>query len=92
MREPRFSTGRTRYRVGWFGRLILQVEIIETRIGRTGAHFHSMSWVDARCEDFCLDAELFSRAPVPFVGQAPAKLRPYRPTVPPTTPPSPPRR
>lgn len=57
-------TGRTRYRVGWFGRLVLQVEQIRYWQDDHG-HVPSKSWRDARAADL-LDTSL---QPLPFPGR-----------------------
>jgi hypothetical protein len=60
-------TGRTRYRVGWFGQLVLQAEVLDFRYRDEGETI----WRDARCEDFNAFGELFAKAPVPYPGQRP---------------------
>lgn len=44
-------TGRRRYRRGWFGRLILQVEEKTTWHDRFGDCFIGTEWRDARVQD-----------------------------------------
>ena len=62
-------TGRTRYRSGWFGRLILQVEVLDRRYREDG----DLLWVDARAEDFATPhiLAIFKPAPMPRPGQKP---------------------
>jgi hypothetical protein len=46
-------TGRTRYRIGWFGRLVVQVEYWTTLsvAGQILVRRHVRHWRDARAED-----------------------------------------
>ncbi len=67
-------TGRTRYRVGWFGRLIVQVEYA-TRQPHAGTEGRGTDWLwtgrewrDARCEDFTRSDV---KPPMPYPGQRP---------------------
>ena len=74
-------TGRTRYRVTWLGRLVLQVEVDVTGspwVSQMDIGSHT-SWRDARCEDFNAFGRLFARAPIPFPGQKPAPNPPASP-------------
>lgn len=74
-------TGRTRYRVGWFGRLVLQVELYDFQ------PLH-LFWRDARCDDFNVMGDMFAKAPIPSPGQKPAHVRmPLPKTVPQAPPP-----
>ena len=70
-------TGRTRYRVSWLGRLVLQVEQVRYWESDHG-YVPSKSWRDARADDFVPpeQAGLFKRAPIPFPGQRPTTLLP----------------
>lgn len=72
-------TGRTRYREGWFGRLILQVEV-----DVTGSPLVSQMepgryaiWRDAKAPDFTPDhiRPMFRDAPMPYPGQRPPTER-----------------
>lgn len=55
-------TGKTRYRSGWRGKLILQVEVLVSSVDTCpmtcDSHtFQTTKWRDARVEDLpCLDA------------------------------------
>lgn len=44
-------TGRRRFRRGWFGRLILQVEEKLTWVDYWGDRYANKGWRDARVED-----------------------------------------
>ena len=48
-------TGRSRYRLGWFGKLVLQVEYATLQPHDAGARtdwkWTGRAWRDARCED-----------------------------------------
>lgn len=52
-------TGRTRHRVGWFGKLILQVEYWEERWASDGFGSDELfvCWRDARVEDVTIGEE-----------------------------------
>lgn len=73
-------TGRTRYRVGWFGKLVLQVEYA-TREAHPGTQgrgtdwkWTGRAWRDARCEDFTYmhEADLvFGGRTAPIAGYQP---------------------
>lgn len=87
-------TGRTRYRVGWFGRLVLQVEVDLSGspwISRMDMGAYT-KWRDARCADFNAMGDLFAKAPIPFPGQKPAHVRKPLPKTVPQAPPLPPSR
>jgi hypothetical protein len=62
-------TGRTKYRTGWFGWLILQVEVIDRRYDDEGEAI----WRDAKAEDFAPNhvRQIFRDAPMPYPGQRP---------------------
>lgn len=62
-------TGRTRYRTGWFGWLILQVEVIDRRYRDVGEAI----WRDAKADDFTPPdvRAIFRDAPMPYPGQHP---------------------
>jgi hypothetical protein len=62
-------TGRTRYRTGWFGWIILQVEEIDRRYRDEGEAI----WRDAKAVDFTpADTRaIFRDAPMPYPGQVP---------------------
>jgi hypothetical protein len=74
--EPRTSTGRVRARKGWFGRMVLQIEVIETYTLHNGGGMNVEVWRDARAED--VDSE-----------GKPLKIRQGRPAIPPKAPPAP---
>lgn len=44
-------TGKRRYRRGWFGRLILEVQEKHTWVDRFGDRYGNTSWRDAKIED-----------------------------------------
>lgn len=77
-------TGRTRYREGWFGRLILQVEETRIRIekvygvlsGYDIRHPYTV-WRDARAMDFTRPdvRAIFRDDPIPYPGQRPPTER-----------------
>lgn len=74
--EPRTTTGQVRARKGWFGQMVLQIEVIETIILLNGAVVNVEVWRDARAED--VDSE-----------GKPLKIRAALPATPPKAPPAP---
>lgn len=69
-------TGRTKYRCNWFGRLILQVEVLEVRRDVPGVDvFAEVEWRDAKVGDFNASPGLFKVPPMPYPGQKPATER-----------------
>lgn len=73
-------TGRTRYRVTWWGTLVLQVEAYVHRPGVICFDpWVETEWRDARCEDFNVFGDLFAKAPIPYPGQKPVTDQPASP-------------
>lgn len=77
-------TGRTRYRTGWFGWVILQVEEERTRIEKVYGVLSGYdvatpytAWRDAKPSDFMnQDTQgIFRDAPMPYPGQRPSTER-----------------
>jgi hypothetical protein len=91
-------TGRTRYRTGWFGWIILQVEetALQAHEGTEGRGTDWLptgrKWRDAKTEDFTESSvrPLFRDAPMPYPGQRPQTERRPLPDMVPPAPPAPP--